>query len=78
MAEDVNRRPGGERRVTERRQRERRQLRLDAIQSSQADLRQAVERTAAQIQRLEAEQRVQMVRIAQIQKELDDLKKNDR
>ena len=63
------------RRVTERRQRERR-ARLEVIQSDHDDLKKAVKQNADEIKRLEAEQRTQLIRIAQIQHEIDALKKS--
>ena len=67
--------PNDRRRVTERRQRERR-ARLEVIQSDHDDLKKAVMQNADEIKRLEAEQRTQLIRIAQIQHEIDGLKKS--
>jgi len=63
------------RRNVERRQRERR-ARIADLQATHDDLRAILERNAEQIKRLEAEQQVQLIRIAQIQRELDALKKS--
>lgn len=62
-----------ERRQGERRERERR-ARIADLQATHDELRAALDRTAERIKRLEAEQQVQLVRIAQIQRELDALK----
>jgi hypothetical protein len=68
--------PSNERRRNlERRQRERR-ARIADLQANHDDLRVIIERNAEQIKRLEAEQQVQLIRIAQIQRELDALKKS--
>jgi hypothetical protein len=68
--------PSNERRRNlERRQRERR-ARIADLQANHDDLRAIIERNAEQIKRLEAEQQVQLIRIAQIQRELDALKKS--
>jgi len=63
------------RRTSERRQSGDRRARLAAIQATHDDLRATVERTTAEIERLKTEQHLQLVRIAQIQKEIDDLKR---
>jgi chromosome segregation ATPase len=63
------------RRNVERRQRERR-ARIADLQATHDELKATVERSAEQIKRLEAEQQVQLVRIAQIQRELDALKRS--
>ncbi len=63
------------RRNVERRQRERR-ARIADLQATHDDLKATVQRNAEQIKRLEAEQQVQLIRIAQIQRELDALKKS--
>jgi hypothetical protein len=68
--------PSNERRRNlERRQRERR-ARIADLQANHDDLRAIIERNAEQIKRLEAEQQVQLIRIAQIQREIDALKKS--
>jgi hypothetical protein len=68
--------PSNERRRNlERRQRERR-ARIADLQANHDDLRVIIERNAEQIKRLEAEQQVQLIRIAQIQREIDALKKS--
>jgi uncharacterized sporulation protein YeaH/YhbH (DUF444 family) len=46
------------------------------LQATHDDLRPTIEENAEQIKRLEIEQQVQLIRIAQIQQEIDDLKKN--
>jgi hypothetical protein len=58
----------------DRRQRERR-ARLDAIQTRHDELRAIIELNIRQIQKLEQEQTIQLIRIGQIQKEIDELKK---
>ena len=68
---------GDRRRRTERRQQaDRRKLRVEALQAELNPLRDAVRQNAERIRELEREQRTQLVRIAQIQRELDDLKKS--
>jgi hypothetical protein len=65
-----------DRRRQERRHREdRRQLRIDLLRTELRPLQAIVKETADKIRELEGEQRVQLVRISQIQRELDDLKK---
>ena len=66
--------PSERRRTADRRQRDRR-ARLTAIQANHDDLKETVARNAEEIRRLEAEQRTQLTRIAQIQLEIDNLKK---
>ena len=62
------------RRTADRRQRDRR-ARLHAIQANHDDLKETVARNAEEIRRVEAEQQIQLKRIAQIQLEIDNLKK---
>lgn len=62
----------------DRRQKQDRRARLTAIQATHDDLRSALERTTAEIERLKTEQHLQLVRIGQIQREIDDLKKTRR
>jgi hypothetical protein len=64
-----------DRRRAERRHRERRRLQIDALQAELDPLRATVRENMEKIKQLEGEQKVQLVRIAQIQRELDDLKK---
>ncbi len=66
--------PSERRRTTDRRHRDRR-ARLAAIQTTHDDLRATIEQNAVEIERLKAEQQLQLVRIAQIQQEIDALKK---
>jgi hypothetical protein len=66
---------GGERRRAEDRRRRDRRARLTAIQANHDDLIETVARNAEEIKRLEGEQRIQLKRIAQIQLEIDSLKK---
>ena len=63
-----------DRRSRERRIQDRR-TRLSAIQETHDDLRAVILRTAEQIRQLESEQKTQLVRIAQIQQEINELKK---
>ena len=63
------------RRQSDRRQRDRRQQRVTALQAELEPLRARVMANDERMRELEAEQKVQLVRIAQIQRELDDLKK---
>jgi hypothetical protein len=58
-----------------RRQHDRRSIRLDALLAELQPLQAAVKENIDRIRQLENEQRVQLVRISQIQRELDDLKK---
>jgi hypothetical protein len=67
-----------ERRVTNDRRHHDRRTRITAIQATHDDLRTTIEQTAAEIERLKAEQQLQLVRIAQIQREIDELKKSKR
>jgi hypothetical protein len=66
---------------TDRRQQERRhlddrrQLRIFELQEALKPLQDTVQKNAERIRELEGEQRVQLVRISQIQQELDHLKK---
>ena len=66
------------RRTSERRRQQDRRARLTAIQATHDDLRAALELTTAEIERLKTEQRLQLVRIGQIQQEIDNLKKTRR
>ena len=59
------------RHVADRRQRERRS-RLAAIQANHDDLIETVARNAEEIKKLEAEQQIQLTRIAQIQLDIDN------
>jgi len=61
-----------------RRPQDRRQLRIDALQAELEPLQASVAQSAAKIRELEDEQRVQLVRISQIQTEVDELKKSRR
>ena len=67
--------PTERRRTSDRRQQERR-TRLATVQANQDELRATIQRNAEEIERLKAEQRLQLVRIAQIQQEIDALKKS--
>ncbi len=67
-------RPKERRHARDRRQRDR-GGRFNAIQATHDDLKETVARNAEDIKRLEAEQRIQLKRIAQIQLEIDTLKK---
>src|SRR2546425_13260432 len=58
------------RRGIERRARERR-ARLAAIETEHDDLRRTVQQTSEFVQRLEAQQQTQLIRIAQIQMEIE-------
>lgn len=58
-----------------RRQADRRQLRIHALEAELNPLRAAVQQNEERIRELEREQRTQLIRIAQIQRELDDIKK---
>jgi hypothetical protein len=62
------------RRGTDRRQHDWR-LRIAEIQADHDDFRTALQQTIEQVKRMEVEQQTQLVRIAQIQQELDALKK---
>jgi len=61
----------------DRRQHERR-AKIADLQAMHDELRINLERNAERLKRLEAEQHVQLVRIAQIQRELDELKKSNK
>ena len=67
--------PGERRHGSERRRTQDRRARLSAIQATHDDLRATLEQTAAEIERLKTEQHLQLVRIAEIQREIDDLKR---
>lgn len=70
-------RSGRDRRAGDRRnQADRRQQRIDAVQAALDPLRAAVREGAERIRTLEREQKVQLVRISQLQRELDELKKS--
>jgi hypothetical protein len=58
-----------------RRQQDRRNTRLDVLLAELAPLQTAVKENSDKIRQLENEQRVQFVRISQLQQELDELKK---
>jgi len=65
-----------ERRLTSDRRRQKdRRARLTAIQATHDDLRSTLEQTLAEIERLKTEQHLQLIRISQIQREIDELKK---
>jgi hypothetical protein len=59
-----------------RRQHERRTIRVEVLLAELRPLQAAVKENTDRIRDLENEQRVQLVRISQIQRELDDLKKS--
>ena len=63
------------RRPSDRRILDRRSQRIDAARRELQQLRQQVQRNAAIIERLEGKQNIQLVRIAQLQREVDGLKK---
>jgi uncharacterized protein YlxW (UPF0749 family) len=67
--------PTDRRRASERRRQQDRRARLSAIQATHDDLRAIIERNSTEVERLKAEQRLQLIRIAQIQQEIDELKK---
>jgi hypothetical protein len=69
--------PQERRRSEDRRQRERRTQIAD-LQTTHDELRATIERNAEWLKRLEAEQHVQLVRISQIQRELDLLKQSNK
>jgi hypothetical protein len=66
------------RRTAERRRLQERRAQLTAIQATHDDLRSTIEKTAAEIEYLKSEQNLQLIRIAQIQREIDDLKRTRR
>jgi hypothetical protein len=63
------------RHLPDRRQRDRR-ARIAALQTEYVELRRAVQQNIEQMKRLELEQRTQLIRIAQLQQEIDALKKS--
>jgi hypothetical protein len=66
-----------DRRQHERRHRlDRRQLRIDTLQAELEPLQSSVRENADKLFALENEQKIQLVRISQIQQELDELKKS--
>jgi len=66
------------RRSRDRRQRDRRERRIEHLQAELEPLRASVKATEESIRELEREQRTQLVRIAQMQQELIELKKSKR
>jgi uncharacterized coiled-coil DUF342 family protein len=64
------------RQLERRRQQDRRNARLDGLLKELQPLRAALKENSDRICKLEDEQHVQLVRISQIQRELDDLKKS--
>ena len=62
----------------DRRQHERRKRRIEHLESELEPLRASVKATEEKIRELEREQRTQLVRIAQMQQELIELKKSKR
>jgi hypothetical protein len=66
------------RRSRDRRQQDRRERRIELLQSELEPLRASVKATEEAIRELEREQRTQLVRIAQMQQELIELKKAKR